>query len=653
MSFSTAKSKAKYTLLLAFCSFLLAHLLFWAFPGIFTVWDLQSVDQLFRLRPVFKNGSEPVDPNIALVYLDDKGIEKLNEEFRSGEVYSSVTKLLSRSQVGAIGYDIVFARKHSLQNPQELVDAVQQSDNCVTAYAFRLSQQETVIPSAYGSSSVFLEKHLWHPHLLSKGTPLSVDTPFTSTFIELSSAAKGFGFINALPDRDGTFRRIPLVLKYNDGFIPSLPLRMVCDYLEVAPENISIDFGTAIVLNNASFPNGEQKTVSIPIDEQGNMILNFPGEWKAYRSQYSFANILSIADREEEFSAFAQSMESALVLVADVSTGSGDIGPVPVQANYPLSGLHLTVLNSILTQNFLSVMRPSMTYAGILFFLIIIVVVSLNVRPLLFSLFSVLVIIMYIGLAATIFIYMNTIPQVVLPVSVFVLSFGSILAYRYFSEEKEKMFIRKTFSTYFSPNVLKKIEEHPDLLSLGGERKELTVMFSDIVGFTTWSSTQSPEVIKRTVNEYFEEMASIIFKYEGYIDKYIGDGMMAFFGDPVHQDDHALRCVNAAIEMQKKIRELERQWSGEGRLTIQVRIGINSGEMIVGNMGSKSRMDYTVLGANVNLAQRLESNAPVGGILISEAVYSQIRERIATREASEIQVKGLTEKVKVYEVVTE
>ena len=156
---------------------------------------------------------------------------------------------------------------------------------------------------------------------------------------------------------------------------------------------------------------------------------------------------------------------------------------------------------------------------------------------------------------------------------------------------------------------------------------------------------------KKLLNEYFEEMVSIVFKYEGYIDKFMGDGLMAFFGDPIYQEDHTIRCVRAAIEMQHKVRELKERWSKDGGLPIKIRIGVHSGDMIVGNMGSKSRMDYTVLGANVNLTQRLESNAPVEGILISEAVYEKVKDRVETKHIGEINVKGLVESLTVYEVI--
>jgi len=194
---------------------------------------------------------------------------------------------------------------------------------------------------------------------------------------------------------------------------------------------------------------------------------------------------------------------------------------------------------------------------------------------------------------------------------------------------------------------------NPSLVTAAGQKKELTILFSDIKSFTTYSSTLSPDEIQRLLNEYFEAMVEIVFKYEGTVDKFIGDGLMVFFGDPEPQPDHAVRCVKAAIEMQRKCRELKERWVREGKFPLMVRIGINTGSVVVGNMGSERRLSYTVLGADVNLAQRLEANAPVEGILISQRTYELVRDHVPTRALDPIKVKGLDEAVRVYGVLVE
>jgi adenylate cyclase len=163
----------------------------------------------------------------------------------------------------------------------------------------------------------------------------------------------------------------------------------------------------------------------------------------------------------------------------------------------------------------------------------------------------------------------------------------------------------------------------------------------------------SPDEIQKMLNEYFEAMVDIVFKFNGTVDKFIGDGLMVFFGDPEPQEDHALRCVQTAIEMQRKCRELKARWEKDGKMPLQIRIGINTGNVVVGNMGSARRLSYTVLGADVNLAQRLESNAPIGGIMISQRTYELVNKNVKTRPLGDVKVKGLETPLPVYEVLVE
>jgi class 3 adenylate cyclase len=200
--------------------------------------------------------------------------------------------------------------------------------------------------------------------------------------------------------------------------------------------------------------------------------------------------------------------------------------------------------------------------------------------------------------------------------------------------------------------MLTKILENPKSLALQGQRKELTMLFSDIKSFSTLSDKIEPELIHRLLNLYFSRMTNIVFHYDGFVDKFIGDGLLCFFGDPIPHPDHALRAVRAALEMQQEVRVLALQIQENLRLDpIHIRIGINTGYVIVGNMGSSERMDYTVLGSDVNLAQRLEASARPGHIMISERTYQEIQGKIEARKLDKIIIKGFENPVQVYEVV--
>jgi adenylate cyclase len=226
-----------------------------------------------------------------------------------------------------------------------------------------------------------------------------------------------------------------------------------------------------------------------------------------------------------------------------------------------------------------------------------------------------------------------------------------ITVYWYSTEDRERRQLRSAFKTYVSKQMLAQIIDNPQSLALTGQRKEMTIMFSDVRKFSTLSDKIEPELIHRLLNLYFSQMTQIAFKYDGFVDKFIGDGLLCFFGDPIFHHDHALRAVRAAIDMQQAVRRIGPEIQGTlGLEPIVIRIGINTGSVIVGNMGSAERMEYTVLGSEVNLAQRLEASATPGQIMISHKTYEYVKQDVDVRDMGEIKVKGFENPVKVYEV---
>jgi class 3 adenylate cyclase len=215
---------------------------------------------------------------------------------------------------------------------------------------------------------------------------------------------------------------------------------------------------------------------------------------------------------------------------------------------------------------------------------------------------------------------------------------------------REKEVIKGAFSKYVTKSVVDRILEHKDGLKLGGEKKIVTIFFSDIRGFTPMSEALSAEQVVHILNEYFTAMTTIIFKYEGTLDKFMGDAIMAVFGAPIDQPDHAERAVLAAVDMSEKMKELQAKWRMEGKKEVNIGIGINTGEVVVGNIGSNERMEYTAIGDNVNLTQRLESVAEKGQILISAATYERVKDRVEAVMLDPLKVKGKTDKVLAYSV---
>lgn len=226
-------------------------------------------------------------------------------------------------------------------------------------------------------------------------------------------------------------------------------------------------------------------------------------------------------------------------------------------------------------------------------------------------------------------------------------------AYNFISERKQKGMIKGMFSQYVSGAVVDDLISDPGKLQLGGERRELSVFFSDIAGFSTFSENKEPEELVRFLNEYLSAMTQIVFENKGTLDKYIGDAVMAFWGAPTPINDHAFHAVKSALQMQAKIFELREAWRKEGQPLIHARMGINTGDMVVGNVGGIQRFDYTVMGDNVNLASRLEgANKEYGtSIMVAETTYDLVKDRFHSRELDFLVVKGKTKPIKVYEII--
>ena len=229
------------------------------------------------------------------------------------------------------------------------------------------------------------------------------------------------------------------------------------------------------------------------------------------------------------------------------------------------------------------------------------------------------------------------------------------IAYRYRDESGRRQFIQQAFGRYVSPTVVDKLVKGESALELGGIKEELTILFSDIRGFTTLSEKMAPEDLVLFLNEYLTEMTGAVLDSEGTVDKYIGDAVMAFWGAPLPQGDHAIRAIETALTMRARLAKLNAHWASQGKPTIEIGIGLNTGRVIVGNMGSDKRFDYTVIGDDVNLASRLESLTKFYGvgILISEATLRQLNGKYLVRAVDKVAVKGKKDAVKIFEVITE
>ncbi|HUI92197.1 MAG TPA: adenylate/guanylate cyclase domain-containing protein [Chitinivibrionales bacterium] len=396
------------------------------------------------------------------------------------------------------------------------------------------------------------------------------------------------------------------------------------------------------------------KPVRIPLTKDNRHIVTYFGP-KTKTFQYkSFYEVLK--DRVHG------NLEGRIFLVGASVQGLFDIVPAPIDNRYPGVEVHASLLNSFLTNTFVTRLAPWQDFIILLMVAIIIGFMSFFLKPLVGAILSVAAVIGYFAVAMTIFGGSHLWIEIARPVLAILLTFTAVMAYRYITEEKDRKFLQSTFKQYLSPELIDRMYASRQLPMLGGDEHVRTAYFTDIQGFSTFSEKLgSPTRLVELLNEYLSEMTDILLKRDGMLDKYEGDAIIACFGAPMPMDDHAKQACLTALDMQRRLAELRKKWTAEGDKwpaivhEMRMRIGINTGRIVTGNMGSKTRMNYTMMGDPVNLAARLESAAKQYGVftMISNFTCDLVKNDFEVRQLDKITVVGKSEPVTIYELMAE
>lgn len=457
----------------------------------------------------------------------------------------------------------------------------------------------------------------------------------------IRKSEEDFGFFNIMPDPDGIVRRVPLVARYGDAYYPHLSLEAVrmhlgedAAILNVEPYGVhSISIGS----------------VEIPTDERGYLLINYRGPRKTFPT-YSFSDVA-------EGRVPGEFLKDKIVLVGATATGIYDMRSGPFSGAYAGVEIHANIVETILREDYIH--RPDWVVLLDLAAIIVPGILLTLVLPWLPALPTALV---TIGAAAGYIIFNGYIfnvygiwTAVVYPVFTILFVSAALTTRQFMSAERKKKQLREAFGRYVSPNLVTEITRSPESLSLGGEERRLTVLFSDIRGFTTIAEGLSPRVLVRLMNEYLTPMTDIILDHEGTVDKYMGDSIMAFWGAPLKLEDHAAKACRASLAMRAKLFDLRDLWREMDVPELDIGIGISTGRLTVGNMGSRTRFDYTVLGDTVNLGARLESLNRVYNthIIVPKYTYEDTKKEFVFRELDLIRVKGKRRPIKIYELMGE
>ena len=639
--------------------------------GLFKLLEYKSYDLKVRSR-----GVRPISDQVAIVAVDEKSLRSEGRWPWPRTLMAQLVDRISQSGAAAIGFDIFFSEKDVYVPFTEVDKAIQGIDLQGYSQASFMawlkdvgdsdgkfakaieSSNRTVLgffvyasQDLAGDSSVKLnESHLELLDFSQISIVQRFDDPnnpveFRSIYSvgmslpELMNAANSAGFVSFVPEMDGVIRWVPMVMNYKDYFFPPLSLQLLHEATHL-PLGVTVaPYGVDVLRLGDSH---------IPTAENGDFLINYFGPAYTF-TYYSAADVLSGKIGPNE-------LKEKIVLVGGTASGTYDIHTSPFGPLYPGVEVHANIIESILQGEFL--IRPEwlrvLDMAIILVSGLLLGLVGKHFKA--YAMASLLVggIIGYLLLDHYLFTVKGLWIHTVFPVATQLFVYSGVTLYQFAFEQREKRFIKGAFSQYLAPAVVNRLVENPSLLKLGGVKEELTAFFSDVAGFSTISENLNPEELVDLLNKYLTEMTDIIMKYEGTVDKFEGDAIIAFFGAPIPHDDHARRTCFAALEMQKRLEELRIQWKKEGKHELFVRIGINTGPMVVGNMGSRTRMDYTIMGDSVNLAARLEGVNKVYKtyLMISEFTLEHAKEDVEVRELDIIRVVGKSEPVRIYELLS-
>jgi len=534
------------------------------------------------------------DRSITIIAIDDASITQIGRWPWSRTVHADLITKISDAGAKVIGYDVNFPEVSNSQDDMILADAMKASGRVVLPVELQLTGR------TYDPAKVL--------------TPIPL----------IASAAVATGHSNTPPDADGVMRHIPLQVASPDG-------------------SPAIESFVAQVARHAGL---DAALTAVPQDGMHRMAVNFDGPpFRTFRTISAVDVLRGNAD--------ISVLKNGVVFVGATAPDLHDALLVPTSNGALMPGveIHASMFDTIAHRRWL---MPVPSWLLALFILLLGALVGICVpfvraRWSLSALF-----LLWIAFIVSAFVAFDRgwIVDMVWPTFALLFSYAAVTIERRVQSERDRRELKTAFSRYVSASVVDSIIKDPSKLKLGGERKRMSVLFSDIRGFTTISEGLSPEKLVETLNIYLTRMTDIVFQHQGVLDKYIGDAVMAFWNAPFDQPDHALKAVMTALDMRDALSQMNRE-KAFGNVEIRIGLGINTGDMVVGNVGGTARFDYTIIGDNVNLGSRLEglTKEYLVDILVAEATAKEIAQTIFCRKLDKVAVKGKKEPVMIYQVM--
>ena len=618
------------------------------YPTLPQSFDDKLRDFMFNIRGEI----EPKSNSVIIIDIDEKSLQSLGQWPWSRDILSKILENLKNSEIAIIGLDIVFAeedrtspdkllKKYNIENKNlpnfdsQFAQTVA-STPTILGYQFELADKDFINKEAPSIQTIIIEKNkkLGNEYLLkARGTILNIPI--------IQDNSYSSGFFNNIPDESGIIRSVPLIISYNDVIYPSLALETLRIALNTNKIYINYD--------DNGVENLQLDDYFIPTDRHGRILVNFRGKEKTFK----YISALDIYNNNFK----KEDIQNKIALVGTSAAALMDLRATPFESIFPGVEVHANVIDNILSKDFLY--KPSWIEAVnllLIFILSFIAFFSIRKIPIILTPFFI-VISFYVVFYSIYYILFNygLILNILFPFISITLSAAISLIIGYFYEIKRKEEIKTKFASKVSKNVMEELIKDVDNDKLKVQNKEITIFFSDIREFTKIAEElNSPEILVSYLNSYLTPMSNIINKYDGTIDKYIGDCIMAYWNAPFDTVNHADKALRSALEQLSELKILNKNFEKLKQPKINIGIGITTGIATVGEIGSMGRSDYTIIGDNVNIGSRIESLCKFYGtnLIISQDTKDKLVDKYIFRYLDHVKVKGKQNSVIMWEVIS-
>ena len=613
-----------------------------------------------------------VDPRVVILDIDERSLDKTalgRWPWRRDKISALLTKLFDEYGIVIAGFDVVFAepdessglpvldklakgKLKELGQFQSALNELRPELDYDGIFARTLKGRQIVLGFYLNSEDNAVKSGAIPEPVLPKGTFQGRNIRFTTwkgfggNLPELQANAANAGHFNPLVDADGVVRRVPMLAEYDGAYYETLSLAMIrvlAGYPKVEPGFAPARFSSK---NYSGLEWLKVGPVTIPVDDNVSALIPYRGGRGSFK-YISLADVYFDKVPKDE-------LRGKIALIGTTAPGLLDLRSTPVGGVYPGVEIHANMITSMLDSDFKH--KPPYMLGGEVILLLIGGIVLSMLVPLLSPLKATLVTLLAIVLVTGLDVVVWTKGGMVLPLASSLLMTAALFAmnmsWGYFIESRSKRQFTELFGQYVPPELVDKMAADPEKYSMEGKSEDLTVLFSDIVGFTSISESLQPKELSQFINDYLTAMSMVIRNNRGTLDKYIGDAIMAFWGAPVEDPEHARQGVLSAMAMQTELDKLRAQMLARGWPDIRIGIGVNTGNMRVGDMGSKLRKAYTVMGDAVNLGSRLEGLTRVYGVgIIVGPTTRQVVKDVVFREIDRVKVKGKDEPVDIFEPI--